>query len=660
MLKRGISPGAARLSSRLRHVVTGAAASALAIVGLVAFATPAFAHDNLISANASCASPLGSGYTIAWTIQNDFNEPETGSVTSVTGGLSSLSSTSFSVAASPGQPYSSTTLTQTLPATASGPITLEISSRWADGFSTTDATSYNLSQLNCGSPKQTIAGHIYLCNNSAPTTTEQSGGTLAASGPTTLSAAPNPLAPTQVDAGGYTMTATPPSGYTLVACTGSSTPNSSGSTATESVTVPSGGAGVGIFYVVPVSQTIAGHIYLCNNSAPTTTEQSGGTLAASGPTTLSAAPNPLAPTQVDAGGYTMTATPPSGYTLVACTGSSTPNSSGSTATESVTVPSGGAGVGIFYVVPVSQTIAGHIYLCNNSAPTTTEQSGGTLAASGPTTLSAAPNPLAPTQVDAGGYTMTATPPSGYTLVACTGSSTPNSSGSTATESVTVPSGGAGVGIFYVVPRSHEPHDGDDTDQHGRFWQSHTEHPEPGALVCTGPGGPTRLHWSAPHMGVADRSGHAAVWVSARASRSWATWPRGEARVAIARPPGSTLRLARLLSSLTSEPQTQSLAQQVVGPSIVPIAGRGASGGSGGPTPRGSRPMRCLCSWHCLRTQGQARPRPRFTSGQPDSEGLVQRGRWIDGDESRTRHGHERVAEGQVALAAHRRADQGTR
>ena len=146
----------------------------------------------------------------------------------------------------------------------------------------------------------------------------------------------------------------------------------------------------------------------------------------------------------------MTATPPAGYTLVACTGSSTPDSSGSTATESVTVPSGGAGVGIFYVVPVSQTIAGHIYLCTNGAPTTTEQSGGTLAASGPTTVSATPNPLAPTQVNAGGYTMTATPPAGYTLVACTGSSTPDSSGSTATESVTVPSGGAGVGIFYVV------------------------------------------------------------------------------------------------------------------------------------------------------------------------------------------------------------------
>jgi hypothetical protein len=102
------------------------------------------------------------------------------------------------------------------------------------------------------------------------------------------------------------------------------------------------------------------------------------------------------------------------------------------------------------VTPVTQTIAGHIYLCNDANPTTTEQSGGTLGASGATPVPATPNPLAPTEVGAGTYTMTATPPPGYQLVACGGSSTPNASGSTATESVTVPSGGAGVGIFYVV------------------------------------------------------------------------------------------------------------------------------------------------------------------------------------------------------------------
>ncbi len=459
--RRWIRPrgGTGRRSTHLRRVVEGGLASALAVVGLVAFATPSFAHDNIVSATANCASPAGSGYTIDWTVQNDYNATETGSVTSVTGGLSTLSSTTFSIAASPGQPYSSTTVTQTLPPSASGLITIDISSTWSDSYSTTDVGTYDLSQLHCAAPTQTIAGHIYLCDNANPTTTEQTGGTVAASGATPVSATPNPLAPTEVGAGTYTVTATAPPGYQLVACGGSSTPSASGTTATESVTVPSGGAGVGIFYVTsvpPVTQTIAGHIYLCDNANPTTTEQTGGTVAASGATPVSATPNPLAPTEVGAGTYTVTATAPPGYQLVACGGSSTPSASGTTATESVTVPSGGAGVGIFYVTsvpPVTQTIAGHIYLCDNANPTTTEQTGGTVAASGATPVSATPNPLAPTEVGAGTYTVTATAPPGYQLVACGGSSTPSASGTTATESVTVPSGGAGVGIFYVVTTS---------------------------------------------------------------------------------------------------------------------------------------------------------------------------------------------------------------
>ena len=46
--------------------------------------------------------------------------------------------------------------------------------------------------------------------------------------------------------------------------------------------------------------------------------------------------------------------------------------------------------------------------------------------------------------------MTATPPPDYLLVACGGSSGPASGGNTATEGVTVPAGGSGVGIFYVT------------------------------------------------------------------------------------------------------------------------------------------------------------------------------------------------------------------
>ena len=95
--------------------------------------------------------------------------------------------------------------------------------------------------MNCGAPHQTIAGHIYLCNNGNPTTTEETGGTLAASGTglSTVPATSNPSVPTDVIAGTYTMTATNPPGYQLVSCGGSSSPNGAGTSATESVSVPS-------------------------------------------------------------------------------------------------------------------------------------------------------------------------------------------------------------------------------------------------------------------------------------------------------------------------------------------------------------------------------------------------------------------------------------
>jgi hypothetical protein len=368
----------------LRRTLQGTMAAAIAMVGLVAFSAPAFAHNDAISGVASCASPLGSGYTITWTISNDWNESERGTVTSVTGGLPSLNSSSFTIGIKDpptseeyaSTPYLTTALTQTLPATATGTITLDTSTTWSDGTVVTDSGTASLAGLNCAAPVQTISGHIYLCNNSNPTTTEESGGTLAASGPSTVAATGNPLPATGVNSGGYTMTATPPSGYYLVACSGTSTPNSGGTSATEPVTVPSGGTGVGIFYVTPITQSIAGHIYLCDAGSQTTTEVSGGLLSATGPTTIASTPNPLAPANVHSGAYTMTATTPSGYTLVACSGTSSPNTSGTSATEPVTVPAGGAGVGIFYVTPITQSIAGHIYLCDAGSQTTTEVSGG--------------------------------------------------------------------------------------------------------------------------------------------------------------------------------------------------------------------------------------------------------------------------------------------
>jgi hypothetical protein len=107
----------------------------------------------------------------------------------------------------------------------------------------------------CG-PPSTVAGDIYLCSAAgAPTTTEVSGGTLAATGPEMLPSQSNPIAPKKVPAGTFTMTATSPSGYVFVACGGPATVASSGTSASEPVVVPAGGAGAGTFYIVVAAPT---------------------------------------------------------------------------------------------------------------------------------------------------------------------------------------------------------------------------------------------------------------------------------------------------------------------------------------------------------------------------------------------------------------------
>jgi hypothetical protein len=282
-------------------------------------------------------------------------------------------------------------------------------------------------------PTQTLAVNVYVCS----TGQYSAGATISATGAQTITNASNPFGPTDVDAGSYTVTATPPSGFTLVEC------GHAGSNGPQTVEVPVGGSKIVNFYVAPVQtgpgggdQTLAGVIYLCSNGHIV----SGGTLSATGPQTLTGESNPFS-TAVAAGDYTMTATPPAGFHLVVC------NGAGSTGTETVKVPDNGSGLGVFYVAPdvtpptVTQTLAGVIYVCSTGMPAT----GGTLSATGPQTLTGESNPFGPTGVAAGEYTMTATAPAGFHLVVC------NGQGSTGSETVTVPSAGAGVGRFFVAP-----------------------------------------------------------------------------------------------------------------------------------------------------------------------------------------------------------------
>ena len=344
-----------------RALAAGAAITLISAVGVVALEGVASAHDNIVTGSVSCHRTTASAnYVVTWTVSNDWTLTETAAVASATGGTTTVTPSSAVIAVSPG----TATFTQTLPGSTTGTDTLTILGTWSTGFVQTPNPSGTVTLPGgCTAlppppppPVQSISGHIYNCPADTATTTEVPGGTLGATGPQTVATGPNPLASTSVAAGGYTMTATPTDGYTLVACGGTSVPDTGGTSAAEPVTVPSGGSGVGVFYETAIVQSISGHIYNCQTgTTTTTTAATGGTLGATGQQTVVVAGAPLASTSVLAGGYTMTATPPAGYTLVACGGSSVPNTAGTSATVPVDVPAGGSGAGVFYVAQVSTT-----------------------------------------------------------------------------------------------------------------------------------------------------------------------------------------------------------------------------------------------------------------------------------------------------------------
>ncbi|MCU1590211.1 MAG: hypothetical protein JWP11_1467 [Frankiales bacterium] len=265
-------------------------------------------------------------------------------------------------------------------------------------------------------PVQTLAGHIYLCPSTGPTTTEIAAGSLTATGGTpasTVAGQPNPLAPTSVNAGDYTMTAGAPAGYTFVQCGSTAVINGPATSATEALNVPSGGSATGVFYVrqipAPV-QTLAGHIYLCPATGATTTEVGAGTLAATGGTpasTIASQTNPLAPTNVSAGDYTMAAGAPAGYTFVQCGSTAVINGAATGATEALTVPSGGSATGIFYVRQIPPPVvcpAGTTMGSNGSCvPPVVCPAGTTMAADGTCT----PPVVVPPVTCPAGSTMTA-------------------------------------------------------------------------------------------------------------------------------------------------------------------------------------------------------------------------------------------------------------
>jgi len=288
---------------------------------------------------------------------------------------------------------------------------------------------------------QALRGHIYDCSNGTQTTTEVAAGStgkIGATGPTTVSAAPNPMT-APVSAGTYDEQATAPNGFHFVSCAGAATVNTPTTATYSGIVVPSGGSGAGVFYVAanPTMGTLAGHIYDCSTGTPTATEVLQGTLAAAGPTPIAASANPIGPAAVVAGIYVVSPTAPANYMLVACGGAGP-------APQTVTVPAGGTVSVDFFVAHQTGTLSANIYDCTNGVLGTTDVAGGSVSAAGPTPIAAQANPLAPTTVNTGSpYTVTASAPTAYHFVPCAGQA------ANGTRTVTVPANGSAQAVYYV-------------------------------------------------------------------------------------------------------------------------------------------------------------------------------------------------------------------
>ena len=231
-------------TSTLRLIVIGGASSALALVGLVVFATQASAHNNYVTPTATCNTPLGSGATLNWVITNDYPLSETG--TASTNGNVPVTLNTFSIAASPHYPnnVSTTTLSQSFTGAelasqvASSPtITLKWSATWSDNFKLSGTSAYNLAHLPSECMPPSTAPTTITTQQSASSSGEGTivlGGSVTDTATITSSGAGTPTGTVAFTECGPTSSAQPCSSGTAV---GSAVPLTSG-TATSAAFAP--------------------------------------------------------------------------------------------------------------------------------------------------------------------------------------------------------------------------------------------------------------------------------------------------------------------------------------------------------------------------------------------------------------------------------------
>jgi hypothetical protein len=174
-------------------VVNAGMTAVIVLVGVVTAVvvnpTAASAHDNSVTGVASC-SPVGASWDITWTIANDYNLSETASVLSATGGVGTVSGSPVNIAASPGMPYKTGTMTQVLPGSTTGTATITVQGTWSDNFTTTDQGNVSLPKacVPPSPPVSTAPAHssIVLGNSNSDTATVTGVSTVTPTGTVTF------------------------------------------------------------------------------------------------------------------------------------------------------------------------------------------------------------------------------------------------------------------------------------------------------------------------------------------------------------------------------------------------------------------------------------------------------------------------------------------
>jgi sarcosine oxidase gamma subunit len=299
----------------------------------------------------------------------------------------------------------------------------------------------------------TLTGTNGLGNAVTATTTSAANGTYSFGG----------LAP-----GNYTVTETPPAGYTTEAANAGSLGGSAAVAVVSNVAVSSGQSGVNYNFGQFQTSSISGIVYNdtngndVDNSEPgiagvtvtlTGTNGLGNAVTA---TTTSAANGSYSFGGLAPGNYTLTEIPPAGYTTETANAGSLGGSAAVAVVSNVSVNSGQTGVNYNFGQYQTSSISGVVYNdtngndVDNSEPgiagvtvtlTGTNGAGNAVTA---TTTSAANGTYSFGGLAPGNYTVTETPPVGYTTETANAGSLGGTAAVAVVSNVTVTSGETGV------------------------------------------------------------------------------------------------------------------------------------------------------------------------------------------------------------------------